>query len=99
MRQTADYTDTTRWAVVFKALSDPTRLKAALLISEDGASVQEVAGALDTTNQNASSHLRQLRAAGVAHCRRDGKQVYYRLLPQALPIIIQVQGFTVGVAN
>jgi DNA-binding transcriptional ArsR family regulator len=45
--------------------------------------VQEVAKVLGTTVQNSSSHLRQLKQAGMATCRRDGKQVYYRLLPQA----------------
>jgi ArsR family transcriptional regulator, lead/cadmium/zinc/bismuth-responsive transcriptional repressor len=79
--------DTYELAQAFKALADQTRLKVAFLIAYEDISVQDIAGLLGTTIQNASSHLRQLKRYGMATCRRDGKQVYYRLTPKANALI------------
>ncbi len=82
-------------SLVFKALADPTRLKVVYALATDELCVCEVAELLNTTIQNASHHLRKLKKAGLATYRRDGKLVYYRLLPSTsllLNLIREWQG-------
>ncbi|NJD09289.1 MAG: metalloregulator ArsR/SmtB family transcription factor [Gemmatimonadetes bacterium] len=67
-------------AVVFKALSDETRLTImALVLRHDHLCVCEVEQILGITQSKASRHLRYLRAAGVLEDQRDGLIVNYRL--------------------
>lgn len=74
---------TTGPAVLFKALADPTRLKIAYALLCEELCVCEIAALLDTSVQTASHHLRWLKRAGLANFRKEGKLVYYRLLPGA----------------
>ncbi|QSO45497.1 ArsR/SmtB family transcription factor [Alicyclobacillus mengziensis] len=83
--------DTDSLSVIFKAVSDATRLKVAFALATDELCVCEVAALLDTTVQNASHHLRWLKRAGLATFRKDGKLVYYRLLPAASVILNAVE--------
>lgn len=87
---------TDSFSVVFKALADATRLKVAFALSIDELCVCEVAALLDTTVQNASHHLRWLKRAGLATFRKDGKLVYYRLLPAVSMILNSVQQWQGG---
>ncbi|MCI0184382.1 ArsR/SmtB family transcription factor [Sulfoacidibacillus ferrooxidans] len=83
-------------SVVFKALADSTRLKVAFALANDELCVCEVAALLDTTVQNASHHLRWLKRSGLASYRKDGKLVYYRLLPAAFTILNSIQQWQGG---
>jgi ArsR family transcriptional regulator, lead/cadmium/zinc/bismuth-responsive transcriptional repressor len=83
-------------SVVFKALADATRLKVAFALANDELCVCEVAALLDTTVQNASHHLRWLKRAGLASYRKDGKLVYYRLLPTVSIVLDSVQQWQGG---
>jgi len=83
-------------SVVFKALADSTRLKVAFALANDELCVCEVAALLDTTVQNASHHLRWLKRSGLASYRKDGKLVYYRLLPTVSTILNSVQQWQGG---
>lgn len=74
-------------ALIFKALADATRLKVAYALRVDEMCVCEVAALLDTTVQNASHHLRWLKRAGLATFRKEGKLVYYRLVPSVSAIM------------
>lgn len=66
-------------AVVFKALSDPTRLKIinALMISE--MCVCDITALLNVTQPAVSHHLKSLRQIGLIKFRREGKNLYYFL--------------------
>ncbi|MDT8389454.1 MAG: metalloregulator ArsR/SmtB family transcription factor [Lentisphaeria bacterium] len=71
MRQEAD---------LFKALSDPTRLRlVALLATRGEVCVCVMAEALDEPDFKISRHLRVLRSAGIVAARRDGTWMHYRL--------------------
>ncbi|HZP54591.1 metalloregulator ArsR/SmtB family transcription factor [Actinocrinis sp.] len=74
-------------AAMFKALSDPVRLRLlSLIASHEGgeACVCDLAGPFDVTQPTISHHLRVLREAGLIDCERRGTWVYYWVLPQAL---------------
>ena len=75
----ADDASLKRAAEVFKALSDPTRLKIinALMLSE--LCVCDIASLMGMTQPAVSHHLKVLRNLGLAQYRRDGKTVYYTL--------------------
>ena len=61
----------------FKALSEPTRLKVVLTLSDDCRPVSEIATATRLPQPSVSHHLRILRDAGIARPDRRGNQVYY----------------------
>ena len=63
-----------------KALSDPTRLGLALALAEGGEQcVCDLAFVAGRQDKIVSHHLRQLRAAGLARSRKDGRMVLYSL--------------------
>ncbi len=62
---------------VFKALSDPTRLKILKLLDIREMCVCEIMVALDLTQPNASHHLNILENVGFVRERREGKWVFY----------------------
>jgi ArsR family transcriptional regulator len=66
-------------AEMFKAVSDPTRLKIinALILSE--MCVCDIAALMDITQPAVSHHLKVLRQLQLVKYRRDGKIVYYEL--------------------
>jgi ArsR family transcriptional regulator len=68
-------------AEVFKALSDPTRLRVVKLLSQhEGAlCVNALARALGVTQSAVSQHLRVLRQAGLVAGKRRGYFVHYSL--------------------
>ena len=71
--------------LLFKALADETRARAALLVAREGElCVCELMCALNDSQPKVSRHLAQLRACGLLLDRRQGLWVYYRLNP-ALP--------------
>ncbi|MCM3617827.1 metalloregulator ArsR/SmtB family transcription factor [Sutcliffiella horikoshii] len=75
-----DETMTTGVAKIYRALSDPTRLKIAqaLNIAEE-LCVHDVATITESTVATASHHLRLLRDLGLAKFRKEGKLVFYSL--------------------
>jgi ArsR family transcriptional regulator len=68
-----------RTAEMFKAVSDPTRLKIinALILSE--MCVCDIAALMDMSQPAVSHHLKVLRQLHLVKYRRDGKVVYYEL--------------------
>jgi ArsR family transcriptional regulator, virulence genes transcriptional regulator len=64
-------------AETLKALAHETRLLAVCFIGEGEKSVQEMEAFLGTTQSNVSQHLSRLKAAGILHSRKQGKQVFY----------------------
>src|SRR5947208_8934055 len=62
-----------------KLLADSTRLRLLLLLEEDELSVAELQKILGMGQSRISSHLAQLKRAGIVEDRRSGKNVYYGL--------------------
>jgi len=82
-------------ASMFKALSDPVRLRLlALIACHDGgeACVCEVTGAFEVSPPTISHHLKVLREAGMITAERRGTWIYYRIEPAALANLAQVLG-------
>lgn len=66
--------------LIFKALSDATRLKIAYSLTlEKELCVCDVANIIGSTTATASHHLRLLRNMGLARYRKEGKLVFYAL--------------------
>lgn len=64
--------------LLFKALSDATRLKIVYALTiENELCVCDVAQIIGSTTATASHHLRLLRNMGLAKYRKEGKMVYY----------------------
>src|SRR5919202_1922896 len=67
-----------------KALSDPTRLLIAVALRDgDELCVCDLSWVVEKPQNLVSHHIRQLRAAGLARSRRDGKMVMYELTASA----------------
>jgi len=85
----------------YSALSHPMRLRALLLLKQEGElCVCELTHALVLAQPVISRHLAQLREAGLLLSRRQGLWVYYRVsdrLPEWVTQVIQMT--IVGVAN
>src|SRR5260370_1389549 len=60
-----------------RLLADPTRLRLRLLLEQEELSVAELQQMLGMGQSRISSHLAQLKRAGVVEDRRVGKNVYY----------------------
>jgi len=69
-----------RTALIFKALSDPLRLRMIhLLTYQDELCVCHFMEVLGLPQSTVSRHLAQLKHLGLVESRRDSKWVYYRL--------------------
>jgi ArsR family transcriptional regulator len=66
-------------AEVFGILSDTTRLKIVLALTEAELCVCDLANFLGITKSAVSHHLRLLRALRLVKFRREGKMTYYAL--------------------
>jgi len=69
-----------RAAEIFRVMSAPMRLKIINALREGERNVSELLARIPTTQPNMSQHLNTLHRAGVIGRRRDGVQVYYRLV-------------------
>ena len=77
--------------MIFKALSDATRLKIAYALTlEDELCVCDVANILETTTATASHHLRYLRNMGLADYEKRGKLVFYSLADDHVRQLVQI---------
>jgi ArsR family transcriptional regulator, lead/cadmium/zinc/bismuth-responsive transcriptional repressor len=80
-----------------KAFGDPTRLAIAIALRDgDEACVCDLGWVLGRDEKLVSHHLRQLKAAGLARSRRDGKMVMYELTERARPLLDAVVADTVS---
>ena len=66
-------------ADIFKALSEPGRLKIVTALLHSELCVCDLAVVCNISESAASHHLRPLRNLRIVRNRRDGKVVYYRL--------------------
>ncbi len=66
-----------QYVALFKALSDPTRLRIMVLLSEKELCVCQIEAALRLSQVKVSRHLNVLRHAELVKSRREGLWVYY----------------------
>ncbi len=68
-----------RVAALFKALSDPTRVRLIAALAEGERCVYDLATALEMTHSAISHQLRTLRDLRVVRYRKEGRHVFYAL--------------------
>ena len=76
----------------FQAVAEETRLALVQLLSQGERCVCELQGELHAAQSRLSFHLKKLKEAGVISDRRQGRWVYYRLVPDALEEMRAVLG-------
>ena len=64
-----------------RLLADPSRIRILLLVTREELSVAELQNILNMGQSRISTHLAQLKHAGLVEDRRSGKSVLYRLRP------------------
>ena len=67
-------------AELFRVMSAPMRLKIISSLCNGEKNVGQLLEEIDTTQPNMSQHLTTLYQAGVLGRRRDGVQIYYRIV-------------------
>ena len=83
-----------------RLLADPTRLRLLSLIEQEELSVAELQEIMGLGQSRISSHLAQLKRAGVVGDRRSGKNVYYGLTThEADPVRAKVTELTKTLAR
>ncbi len=65
-----------------RLLSDPTRVRVLLLLEKEELSVAELQEILAKGQSQISTHLAQLKQAGLLEDRRTGKNIFYKLKPE-----------------
>lgn len=73
---------------LLRALAAPVRIAIVLQLREGDRCVHELVDALDVAQPLISQHLRVLKAAGVVHGERRGREVAYRLVDEHLAHIV-----------
>ena len=72
---------------IFKALSDPTRLRIMILLLRKDLCVCELTFILGMEQSRVSHHMRVLRDAGIAEDVRDGRWIIYRVPEEARALL------------
>ena len=68
----------------FQAIAEETRFEIVRLLAGGERCVCDLQDELDAAQSRLSFHLKKLKEAGVISDRRDGRWVYYSLVPEAL---------------
>lgn len=85
-------------ARALKAISHPLRLKILCVIGGAEVCVQDIVGAVGTSQSNISQHLAILREKGVLTTRKDANRVYYRVADQrTLQLIVMMREVFCGI--
>ncbi len=82
--------DISQMADIFKALSDPSRLKIVLTLLQQEHCVCEIATICKQTDSAISHQLRYLRTLKIVKNRRQGKIVYYSIDDDHVVELIQM---------
>ncbi|MFR9749688.1 ArsR/SmtB family transcription factor [Nocardia sp. 004] len=88
-------------AGMFKALSDPVRLRVLSAVATRAggeACVCEVSEGIDVTQPTISHHLKVLREAGLLTSERRASWVYYRVVPETLHRLSELLAAEAGLA-
>ena len=69
-------------AEVFRVMSAPMRLKIISSLCQAEKNVSELLSEIETTQPNMSQHLNTIYQAGVLGKRREGVQIFYRIIDE-----------------
>jgi ArsR family transcriptional regulator len=75
---------------IFKALSDPTRLKIVDFVLDGEKCVCEITKIIDRSQSTVSQQLSKLENLGIFESRRSGKSVYYTLANEKVRKIMKI---------
>src|SRR5690606_41084530 len=84
MNTTTTVPTTDRMLQRFQAIAEETRLRIVQLLTGGERCVCELQADLGAAQSRLSFHLKKLKDAGVVSDRREGRWVYYSLVPEAL---------------
>ncbi len=73
-----------RIAEVLKAMADSTRLKILHSLHHGERCVSEILEKVGGSQANVSKHLSVLKRAGLVDCRREGLNVFYRIIDEGV---------------
>ena len=73
-----------RIAEVLKAMADPTRLKILHSLHQGERCVSDILASVGGSQANVSKHLSVLKRAGLVDCRREGLNVFYRIIDEGV---------------
>ncbi|MCP4896988.1 MAG: winged helix-turn-helix transcriptional regulator [bacterium] len=73
-----------RIAEVLKAMADPTRLKILHCLHRGELCVSDILSFVGGSQANVSKHLSVLKRAGLVDCRREGLNVFYRIVDEGV---------------
>jgi DNA-binding transcriptional ArsR family regulator len=73
-----------RIAEVLKAMADPTRLKILHSLHQGERCVSDILTNVGGSQANVSKHLSVLKRAGLVDCRREGLNVFYRIIDEGV---------------
>jgi ArsR family transcriptional regulator len=69
---------------LFQAIAEPTRLEIVRRLTTGERCVCDLQGDIDAAQSRLSFHLKKLKEAGLIRDRREGRWVFYGLVPEAL---------------
>ena len=73
-----------RISEVLKAMADPTRLKILHSLHDNERCVTDILEVVGGSQANISKHLSVLKRSGLVDCRRNGLNVYYRIIDEGV---------------
>ena len=73
---------------IFQALADPSRRAIFESLTRGEAAVGDLTARFEISQPAVSQHLAALKAAGLVHNRREGRNVYYRVDPRGMKPLI-----------
>ncbi|MDO9628537.1 MAG: metalloregulator ArsR/SmtB family transcription factor [Acholeplasmataceae bacterium] len=79
--------DLDRVSLLFKALSDPTRIKILFALEKQELCVCDIAVILKMTQSAISHQLKTLRQADLVRPRKEGKTVFYKIADEHIHLI------------
>lgn len=74
-------------AELFRVMSAPMRLKIISCLCDGEKNVSHLLSRIDTTQPNMSQHLNTLYQAGILGKRREGVQIYYRIVDDRVALL------------
>lgn len=77
---------------LFKVMSNPKRLEIMNIIKDKEVTVNEITKELGTRKSNTSQHLAYLRYVGLVNARRNGKNIFYKLVDPKIVEACQILG-------
>lgn len=78
-QQMPETKDFQRLSFLFKQLSDPSRIRIFWILCHCEECVIHLSARMDMSSPAVAHHLKLLRISNLIQCRREGKEVYYRV--------------------